>query len=123
MFEPGTFILRDAWLSLEKNQPLEMKVIRQKYLNEIENDVNEKWSNRERTFIDLKILKDWYQKDWFNRTNDSLCHELLGKFKEKKFLVSEENIFAQLIGSKECYINHREKLYSEKSQYAKLTLE
>ena len=103
MFEPGTFILRDAWLSLEKNQPLEMKVIRQNYLNEIENDVKEKWANRERTFIDLKILKDWYQKDWYNRTNDSLCHELLRKFKEKKFLIMEDRIFTQLLASKESH--------------------
>ena len=103
MFEPGTFILRDAWLSLEKNQPLEMKVIRQNYLNEIENDVKEKWSNRERTFIDLRILKDWYQNDWFNRTSDSLCHELMQKFKDKKFILSEEKIFAQLLSSKECH--------------------
>ena len=105
MFEPGTFILRDAWLSLEKNQPLEMKVIRQNYLNEIENDVKEKWSNRERTFIDLKVLKDWHQKDWHNRTSDSLCHELLKKFKERKFLTNEEKIFSQLLSSKESHKN------------------
>ena len=103
MFEPGTFILRDAWLSMEKNQPLEMKVIRQNYLKEIENDVKEKWANRERTFIDLKLLKDWHQKDWQNRTMDSLCHDLLKKFKDKKFLSSEENIFAQLLSSKESH--------------------
>ena len=100
MDEPGIFILRDLWLSLEKNQPPEMKVIRQKYLEEIERDVQEKWANRERTFIDLKILKDWYQKDWQTRTKDSLSVELLEKFKKKKFLNSDDDIFAQLLSQK-----------------------
>ena len=100
MDEPGIFILRDLWLSLEKNQPPEMKVIRQRYLEEIERDVQEKWANRERTFIDLKILKDWYQKDWQTRTKDSLSVELLEKFKKKKFLNSDDDIFAQLLSQK-----------------------
>ena len=56
--EPGIFILRDFWLSLEKNQPNEMKVLYYKYLDEIERDVVEKWTNRERTFIDLRLLKE-----------------------------------------------------------------
>ena len=82
-----------------------MKVIRQNYLDEIENDVKEKWANRERTFIDLKMLKEWHQKDWHNRTNDSLCHELLNKFKEKKFMTADENIFSQLLPSKDSHQN------------------
>ena len=56
--EPGIFILRDYWLSLEKNQPNEMKVLYYKYLDEIEKDVIEKWTNRERAFIDLRLLKE-----------------------------------------------------------------
>ena len=95
--EPGLFILRDYWLSLEKNQPLEMKVIYYRYLDEIERDAEEKWTNRERAFIDLRLLKDWQMKNWHTRTTDSLYSELLKKFQDKKFIVGSENLFSQLL--------------------------
>lgn len=99
--EPGLFILRDFWLSLEKNQPQEMKIIYYKYLDEIEKDVKEKWTNRERAFIDLRILKDWQLRNWQTRTNDSLYGDLVQKFQEKKFLTGESKMFAQLLKNEE----------------------
>ena len=95
--EPGLFILRDYWLSLEKNQPLEMKILYYRYLDEMERDVREKWANRERAFIDLRLLKDWHIKNWQTRTTDSLYAELLQKFHDKKFLNGDQHMFEQVL--------------------------
>ena len=101
--EPGLFILRDYWMSLEKNQPQEMKFIYHKYLDEMERDVREKWINRERAFIDLRILKDWQLKNWQTRTTESLYDELLKRFQEKKFISGESNMFAQLLKNEDSF--------------------
>ena len=101
--EPGLFILRDYWMSLEKNPPQEMKFIYHKYLDEMERDVREKWINRERAFIDLRILKDWQLKNWQTRTTESLYDELLKRFQEKKFISGNSNMFAQLLKNEDSF--------------------
>ena len=103
MDDPGLFILRDAWLKFEQNQPKEMKEIHKRYLQEIKNDAEEKWTNRERSFLDLRVLQDWYIKDWHTKTHESLYEDLYVKFESKKFFKERNKMFEQLLDSQEWY--------------------
>ena len=101
MEEPGIFILRDIWLGMEKNQPDEIKQLYQRYLEEIKNDVERKWANRERTIVDLRLLKSWYIKNWHTRTAESLNSELVQKFVEMGFIEDGFGTFSQMPYDKE----------------------
>jgi len=101
MDDPGLFILRDAWLKFEQNQPAEMKDIYRKYLQEIKNDAEEKWTNRERSFLDLRVLQEWYDKDWHTKTRESLYEDLCVKFESKRFIKDSQKMFEGLLSSQE----------------------
>ena len=96
MDEPGIVILRDIWFSFEKNQPEEVRALYQKYLKEIKEDVERKWANRERTIVDLRVLKEWYVKDWHTRTSESLYREIVSKFTSLGFIEDGFGTFSQM---------------------------
>jgi len=102
MDDPGICILRDAWLKFEQNQPQEMQEIHRRYLREIKNDAEEKWTNRERSFLDLRVLQEWYDKDWHTKTRESLYEDLCTKFESKKFIKSRDQMFEGILGSQDC---------------------
>ena len=101
MDDPGLFILRDAWLKFEQNQPIEMQEIHRKYLREIKNEADEKWTNRERSFLDLRVLQDWYEKDWHTKTRESLFEDFYVKFESKKFIKNRSEMFENVLSSQE----------------------
>ena len=85
MGEPGIYILKDMYLSMQKNQPVEMQRIRKLYLKEIENDIEFKWSNRERLLMDLKLFKAWYPEEWKGMSEDDLFRHFMDYFRRNRF--------------------------------------
>ena len=100
MDDPGIFCLRDVWLGLQQNQPRELRDIRVKYISEVKQDVIEKWTNREKVVMNLRVLKDWHVKDWNTRTEESLYKHWRKYFDEKGFTSRAERVFSQLLSSK-----------------------
>ena len=92
-------MLRDVWLGLEKNQPAELREIYNNYIKEIEADVIEKWESRDKAYMDLRILKDWYVKDWESLTSESLAIKFIKKLEGKEYLTEPGNMFSQLLTS------------------------
>ena len=86
---------------MQKNHPKELKDLYNKYIEEVEADVKEKWANREKFSIDMKVLKDWYINDWEMKDEKALSSEYLVKLVDLKYIKDDENRLAQLLGSKE----------------------
>ena len=97
--EKGIFLLRDIFLGMEKNQPAELRDIYNNYLKEIEADVIEKWENRDKAYIDLRVLKDWNVKNWKSLTQESLAIKLIKNLESKGFIDEPGNMFLQLLTS------------------------
>ena len=63
--------------------------------------MNDKWSKREKVLINLKLLKDWYPKNWKVTATNVLAEEIVGKLKDLG-MVDEVNapLFGQLLPGK-----------------------
>ena len=96
-YELGIYILRDFWLQMPKNRREELQDIYEKYLDEVKAHLQEKWDNRERDLIDMKVLKPWYLDDWKSRTVESAAEFFRGKFKERNYFTGASHVFTQLL--------------------------
>lgn len=93
----GIFILRDFWLEMEKNRPQELQDLYEAYLLEVEAHIQEKWDNRERDLIDMKVLKPWFMDDWKTRTTESAAEFYRKTFSERGYFNGETHMFTQLL--------------------------
>ena len=62
-----------------------MQRIRKLYLKEIENDIEFKWSNRERLLMDLKLFKAWHPEEWKGMSEDDLFRHFMDYFRRDGF--------------------------------------
>ena len=103
-YELGIYILRDFWLQMPKNRPEELQEIYEKYLEEVKTHLQEKWENRERDLIDMKVLKPWYLDDWKNRTVESTADFFKRKFSERNYFNGASHVFTQLLSEQKVFI-------------------
>ena len=82
---------------MPKNRPEELQEIYEKYLEEVKAHLQEKWENRERDLIDMKVLKPWYLEDWKNRTVESTAEFFRNKFTERNYINGASHVFTQLL--------------------------
>ena len=82
---------------MPKNRPEELQEIYDKYLEEVKAHIQEKWDNRERDLIDMKVLKPWFLEDWKSRTVESAAEFFKKKFKEREYFNGASHVFTQLL--------------------------
>ena len=90
---------------MDKNKPRELLDLHEAYLDEVEVHINEKWANREKSLIDLKLQKEWYPKNWKTRTTESVAAGIIKVFKKKGWLNGDSHHFAQIL-AEEVNIRH-----------------
>ena len=96
-YELGIYILRDFWLEMDKNRPEELQNLYEDYLKEVEAHLKEKWDNRERDLIDMKVLKPWFLHDWKDRTTESAAEFFKTTFANRGYFNGDSHIFTQLL--------------------------
>ena len=89
---------------MKKNQPKELQDIYEGYLKEVEAHIKEKWENRERHLIDMKVLKPWYLHDWKTKTNESAAVFYKKEFEERGYFSGDSHLFTQLLSEQK--VNH-----------------
>ena len=67
------------------------------YLEEVEAHIKQKWDNRERDLIDMRVLKPWYLADWKSRTTESAAEFYRKIFTERGYCNGETHMFTQLL--------------------------
>ena len=82
---------------MEKNRPKELQELYEAYLEEVEAHIQDKWDNRERDLIDMKVLKPWYLADWKTRTTESAAEFYKKAFSEREYFSGETHMFTQLL--------------------------
>ena len=65
--------IRDYLLKFEHNIPTEIKEIRKKFHKEVENSLNEVWTNRKRIVMDIRILQKWLPSHWMTLRKEIEC--------------------------------------------------
>ena len=61
----------------------------------------ERWEAREKLLIDLKLLKEWYPKNWKNGATEDVVKQVKQVFKKLAYLENDEiAIFEQLLPRK-----------------------
>ena len=58
-------------------------------------DIRDKWSKREKVLIDLKLLKEWYPKEWKTLATKDLANEVIRKFIELDMMEGDFFRFTQ----------------------------
>ena len=63
--------------------------------------MKERWEAREKLLIDLKLLKEWYPKNWKDGATDAVIKQIKKAFVDLAFMENEEiAIFEQLLPMK-----------------------
>ena len=91
---------RDFLLKQDRNKPAEFIEIREKFINEVQGDIDFVWNNRKKLIMDINVLAKWYPENW--ETMSEL--QLFGHFNrffctEVRFVQDRGNYFEQLLTS------------------------
>ena len=93
--------LRDFLLKQDRNKPQEIIDLREKFIGEVQNDLDFIWVNRKKLVMNINVLAKWYPENW----QDMSLLQLYGHFnmyfcREMKYVRENGKYFEQLLSSK-----------------------
>ena len=80
---------------------MEFIAIRDKFLEEVQADIDFVWNNRKKLIMDVNVLSKWYPENWQNMTSLQLFGHFNKAFcSDMRFVKDRGNYFEQLLTSK-----------------------
>ena len=85
----------------DKNKPKEILDIRNKFIGEVQADLDFIWTNRKKLVMEIDVLASWFPENWENMTEVQLYAHFNKHFcYEMRFVKEMGNYFEQLLTSK-----------------------
>ena len=92
---------RDFLLKQDKNKPAEFIQLKNKFVNEVQDDLNFIWNNRKKLVMNIDVLAKWFPENWKNM-NELQLYGHFNRFfcAEMRFVKERGKYFEQLLSSK-----------------------
>ena len=94
-------MIRDFTCKLNKNKPKELIELRNKFVQEVQQDIISVWNNRKKLIMNVSLLAPWCPEDWENMTEIQLYAHFNRQFCiEMRYITEMGSTFEQLLVSK-----------------------